>query len=93
MVRCLLDEKIPNDIKLKKMDYIICLGGAFDAKHDTGYSLLSLAKFMGDEEVICLLEKRGAKESDLDKKGAENFFKKASVEDINNSEVHQTMDK
>ena len=83
LVRCLLDDKIPNDIRLKKMDYIICLGGAVDAKHETGYSLLSLAKFMGDEEVICLLEKRGARESDLDKKRAEEFFKTASLNDMN----------
>ena len=83
LVRCLLDDKIPTNVKLKKIDYIIRLGASVDTKHKTGYSLLSLAKIMGDDEVVSFLEKRGVEESTFDKKGAENFFNIASVEEIN----------
>ena len=62
LIRCLLDDKMPTDIKLKKMDYIIRLGALVDTKHKTGYSLLSLAKIMGDEDVISFLKEKGGKE-------------------------------
>lgn len=52
LVRCLLDKKIPTNVKLKKIDYIIRLGASVDTKHKTGYSLLSLAKIMGDEDAF-----------------------------------------
>ena len=83
LVRCLLDDKMPTDIKLKKMDYIIRLGASVDAMHKTGYSLLSLAKIMGDEEVISFLKEKGGKEIKPTKDNLEEFFKNASVEDIN----------
>ena len=33
LISCLLDDKMPTNIKLKKMDYIIRLGASVDAKH------------------------------------------------------------
>ena len=83
LIKCVLDDKLSNDKKLRKMDYIIKLGADINVKHGTGYSLLSLAKLMGDDEVVSFLEKRGVEESTFDKKGAENFFNIASVEEIN----------
>lgn len=83
LVRCLLDDKMPTDIKLKKMDYIIRLGADINVMHGTGYSLLSLAKLMGDEEVISFLKEKGGKEIKPTKDNLEEFFKNASVDEIN----------
>ena len=83
LIRCLLDDKMPTSIKLKKMDYIIRLGASVDAEHKTGYSLLSLAKIMGDEDVISFLKEKGGKEIKPTKDNLEEFFKNASVDEIN----------
>ena len=56
------------------MDYIIRLGASVDAEHKTGYSLLSLAKIMGDEEIISFLEERGTKEFNPTSKKLRNFL-------------------
>lgn len=83
LIRCLLDDKMPTSIKLKKMDYIIRLGASVDAKLASGHSLLSLAKIMGDEDVISFLKEKGGKEIKPTKDNLEEFFKNASVDEIN----------
>ena len=83
LIKCVLDEKLPLDIKLRKMDYIIKLGADINAKHEFGYSVLGVAKLIGKDDVISFLEERGAKETGFDKEKAEDFFKRASVEEIN----------
>ena len=83
LVRCLLDDKLPLDKKLKKMDYLIRLGGDINARYGTGYSALSLAKFMKNDDLVNFLEERGAKEIGFDKEKAKEFFWTASVEEIN----------
>ncbi len=85
LVRCVLDDKLPVDKKLKKMDYIIKLGGDINAVCGLGYSVLGLAKLIQNEDVIRFLEERGAdKDFGFDSKKAEEFFRTASVEEINN---------
>ena len=83
LIKCVLDDKLSTEVKLRKMDYIIRLGGDVNATHDTGYSLLSLAKLMGDEKIVQFLEKNGARETEFDKTKTTSFFRKASIEDIN----------
>ena len=84
LIRYVLDDKLPNDKKLKKMDYIIKLGGDINAECGLGFSVLNLAKMAGNEDVIRFLEERGAdKDFGFDSKKAEDFFKSASVEEIN----------
>ena len=46
LIKCLLDDKLSTEVKLRKMDYIIRLGGDVNASHSTGCSLLDLAKLM-----------------------------------------------
>ena len=85
LIRCVLDDKLPVDKKLRKMDYIIKMGADVNARHEFGYSVLSLAKMMQNDEVIKFLEERGAdKDFGFDRKKAEEFFKTASIEEINN---------
>ena len=84
LIRCILDDKLDKDVKLRKMDYIIKMGADIDARHEFGYSVLSLAKMMQNDEVIKFLEERGAdKDFGFDRKKAEDFFKTASIEEIN----------
>ena len=83
LIRCILDDKLSNDKKLRKMDYIIKLGADINARHEFGYSVLSLAKMMQNDVVISFLEERGANDIGFDKEKAEKFFKKASVDEIN----------
>ena len=83
LVRCVLDDKLSNDKKLKKMDYIIKMGGDINAESGLGFSVLSLAKMMNNNEIASFLEKEGADDIGFDKEKAEEFFKSASVEEIN----------
>ena len=84
LIRCILDDKLDKDVKLRKMDYIIKMGADIDARHEFGYSVLSLAKMMQNDEVIKFLEERGAdKDFGFNRKKAEDFFKTASIEEIN----------
>ena len=83
LIRCVLDDKLEIDKKLRKMDYIIKMGGDIDAECGLGYSVLSLAKMMQNDEVIKFLEERGAEDSGFDIEKAEEFFKSDSVEEIN----------
>ncbi len=83
LIKCVLDDKLSTKVKLRKMDYIIRLGGDVNATHDTGCSLLSLAKLMGDEKIVQFLEKNGARETEFDKTKTTSFFRKASIEEIN----------
>ena len=84
LVRCVLDDKLPVDKKLRKMDYIIKLGADVNAECGLGYSVLGLAKLVQNDEVIKFLEERGAEDIGFDKEKAEEFFKTASIEEINN---------
>ena len=84
LVRCVLDDKLSNDKKLRKMDYIIKLGADVNVRHEFGYSALGLAKAMKNEEIISFLEGKGAEDIGFDKEKAEEFFKRASIEEINN---------
>ncbi|MBQ8750772.1 MAG: hypothetical protein IJZ30_03960 [Alphaproteobacteria bacterium] len=93
LIRCVLDDKLSDDMKLKKMDYIIRLGASVNAKHKTGYSLYSLAKIMGNEKIINFLDEKGAVEEkkvdiidpEYRKRRIEmgNFFKDSSIDEIN----------
>ena len=83
LIRCVLDDKLSNDKKLKKMDYIIKMGGDINAECGLGYSVLSLAKMMNNNEIASFLEKEGANDIGFDKEKAEKFFRTASVDDIN----------
>ena len=83
LIRCVLDDKLSNDKKLKKMDYIIKLGADVNVRHEFGYSVLGLAKLIQNEDVIKFFEERGAEDIGFDKEKAEDFFKSASVEEIN----------
>ena len=83
LIKCLLDDKLPVDKKIRKMDYIIKLGADINARHEFGYSALGLAKAMKDEEIISFLEGKGAENIGLDIEKAEKFFRTASVDDIN----------
>ena len=83
LIKCVLDDKLSTDKKLRKMDYIIRLGADVNARHENGFSVLVLAKTIGNDEVIKFLEKRGANCIGCDKEKAEEFFRTASVEEIN----------
>jgi len=83
LIKCLLDDNIPTNIKLRKMDYIIRLGADVNARYENGFSVLVLAKTIGNDEVVSFLEERGANDIGFDSKKAEEFFKSASVEEIN----------
>ncbi|MBQ8750670.1 MAG: hypothetical protein IJZ30_03430, partial [Alphaproteobacteria bacterium] len=69
--------------KLRKMDYIIKLGADVNVRHEFGYSVLGLAKLIQNEDVIKFFEERGAEDIGFDSIKAEEFFKSASVEEIN----------
>ncbi|MBQ8751033.1 MAG: hypothetical protein IJZ30_05305 [Alphaproteobacteria bacterium] len=84
LIRCVLDDKLSNDKKLRKMDYIIKMGADVNVRHEFGYSALGLAKAMKNEEIISFLEGKGAEDIGFDSKKAEEFFKRASIEEINN---------
>ena len=83
LIKCVLDDKLSNDKKLRKMDYIKRLGADINAECGLGFSVLSLAKMMQNDEVVSFLEERGANDIGFDKEKAEKFFKSASVEEIN----------
>ena len=84
LIRCVLDDKLPVDKKLRKIDYIIKMGADVNVRHEFGYSALGLAKAMKNEEIISFLEGKGANDIGFDKEKAEDFFKSVSVEEINN---------
>ena len=84
LVRCVLDDKLPVDKKLRKMDYIIKLGADVNAESGLGFSVLSLAKMMQNDELVNFLEEKGANDIGFDSIKAEEFFESASVEEINN---------
>ena len=83
LIRCILDDKLSTDKKLKKADYIIKLGADVNIKNEFGCSVLNIAKFIGDEKTVSFLEEKGAKETGLDREKTEEFFSTASVEEIN----------
>ena len=83
LIRYVLDDKLSNDKKLKRMDYIIRLGADINAECGLGFSVLNLAKMAGNEDVIKFFEERGAEDIGFNKKKAEKFFRTASVDDIN----------
>ena len=83
LVRCVLDDKLSNDKKIRKIDYIVKLSGDINAECGLGYSLLSLAKMMQNDELVNFLEEKGAKDTDFDSEKAEKFFKTASVAEMN----------
>ena len=83
LIRCILDDKLSTDKKLKKMDYIIKMGADVNIKNEFGCSVLNIAKFIGDEKIVSFLEEKGAKETGLDREKTEEFFRTASVEEIN----------
>ncbi len=83
LIKCILDDKLSNDKKLRKMDYIIRLGADVNARHENGFSVLVSAKTIGNDEVVSFLEERGANCIGCDKEKAEEFFRTASVEEIN----------
>ncbi|MBQ8750713.1 MAG: hypothetical protein IJZ30_03660 [Alphaproteobacteria bacterium] len=83
LIRCVLDDKLSNDKKLRKMDYIIKLGADVNAECGLGFSVLSLAKMMQNDVVISFLEDKEAVDIGFNKKKAEEFFRTASVDDIN----------
>ncbi|MBQ8750731.1 MAG: hypothetical protein IJZ30_03750, partial [Alphaproteobacteria bacterium] len=56
LIRCVLDDKLSNDKKLRKMDYIIKLGADVNVRHEFGYSVLGLAKLIQNEDVIKFFE-------------------------------------
>ena len=85
LFRCILDDKLSTDKKLKKMEYILRLGADVNALHEFGFSALSVAKMTKNESVIQFLENNGGEEKFLlDKDRANSFFNKTSVEDMNN---------
>ena len=83
LIRCVLDDKLSTDKKLRKMDYIIKMGGDIDYNDENGFSVLILAKMAGNEEVVQFLMEKGVKDISIDNKKVEQFFKRASVEEIN----------
>ena len=83
LIRCVLDDKLPVDKKLRKMDYIIKMGADVNAECGLGFSVLSLAKMMQNDELVNFLEEKGAKETEFNSEKATNFFKTASIEEIN----------
>ena len=83
LVRCVLDDKLSNDKKLRKVDYIIKMGGDINAESGLGFSVLSLAKMMQNDELVNFLEEKGANDIGFDSIKAEEFFESASVEEIN----------
>ncbi len=83
LIKCVLDDKLSNDKKLRKVDYIIKMGGDINAVCGLGYSVLGLAKLIQNEDVIKFFEERGAEDFGFDSIKAEEFFKSASVEEIN----------
>ena len=83
LIKCILDDKLPVDKKLKKMGYIVKLGADVNAESGLGFSVLSLAKMMQNDEIIKFLERKGANDIGFNKKKAEKFFRTASVDDIN----------
>ena len=83
LIKCLLDDKLSNDKKLRKMDYIIRLGADVNARYENGFSVLVLAKTIRNDEVVSFLEERGASCIGCDKEKVEEFFRTASVDEIN----------
>ena len=83
LIRCVLDDKLSNDKKIKKIDYIVKLGGDVNAECGLGYSLLGLAKMMQNDDVISFLEEKGAEDIGFYREKTEEFFRTASVDDIN----------
>ena len=73
LIRCILDDKLSTDKKLKKMDYIIKMGADVNIKNEFGCSVLNIAKFIGDEKTVSFLEEKGAKETGLDREKTEEF--------------------
>ena len=67
LIRCVLDDKLSNDKKLRKMDYIIKMGADVNVRHEFGYSALGLAKAMKNEEIISFWEGKGAEDMCVDK--------------------------
>ena len=59
LFRCILDDKLFGDKKLKRMDYLIKLGADINARNELGCSVLNIVKFLGDENVVSFLEERG----------------------------------
>ena len=93
LIRCVLDDKLQVDKKLKKMDYIIKLGADVNARYENGFSVLVLAKTIGNDEVVSFLEERGANCIGCDKEKAEEFAKTTlydainAIKSIENSEI------
>ena len=83
LIRCVLDDKLPTEVKLRKMDYIIRLGADINAECEFGCSILWLAKLIKNQEIVSFLKEKGAKDEGFDKERIETFFERASVEDIN----------
>ncbi len=81
LVRCVLDDKLSNDKKIKKMDYIIRLGADINAEHRVGYNVLKLAKIIQNDEVVSFLEKRGARDLVVDDDDV-HFYEIMGMNDI-----------
>ena len=84
LLRCVLDDKLSNDVKLRKVKALVGLGSDVNAECGLGFSVLSLAKMMNNNEIASFLEKEGAKETEFNSEKAANFFKTASVDEMNN---------
>ena len=40
LIKCILDDKLDKDVKLRKIDYIVKMGVDVNARHEFGYSVL-----------------------------------------------------
>ena len=56
LLRCVLDDKLSNDVKLRKVKALVGLGSDVNAECGLGFSVLSLAKMMNNNEIASFLE-------------------------------------
>lgn len=63
LIKCVLDDWLSTEVKIRKLEYIIRLGGNVNARYNRiGNSALKLAKILKDKEVVDYLKSKGARE-------------------------------
>ena len=75
LVKVVLDTKTCDEVRIKRVKYLIRLGADKNARYDDGKSVLVLARDSNDECMIELLESLGAKEGEVPSKKGYEFGK------------------
>ena len=72
LVKCIANDNLSVEQKLKKMDYVICLGADVDDLDKQG--IWGLLNDCCDEEVVKFLKKRGVNDFSKNNKKLTKFF-------------------